>query len=147
MTICASTGVAVATLFVTKIHNWSDTGATHSYPSGGNSSHMLPVVCGSTHSARTFPTVGAIVNDGMNPVANAVADVASCALRFADVPPVPAVVTRPRVNTTSLPAAAAVTPIFIRTPTRNARFVEGVRTLRIGDCDVVEMVTMPESTV
>src|SRR5215475_4592091 len=107
---------------------------------------MLPVVCGSTHSASTLPTVGAIVNAGMNPVVNAAAEAASWGRRVVEVPPVPAVVTRPRVNTTSLPAAAAVTPIFTRTPTRNARFVAVVRTLRIGDWEVDEIVTIPEST-
>jgi hypothetical protein len=63
------------------------------------------------------------------------------------VPPVPAVVTRPRVNTTSFPAAAAVTPIFTLIPTANTRLVLAVRRSRIGDWDVDEMVTRPESQV
>src|SRR5262245_13472671 len=108
---------------------------------------MEPVVCGSVHSPRTFPTVGAIVYDGMKNVVNAAADAASCGRAVTCVPPVPDVVTRPRVNPTVFPAAAAVTPIFTRRPTGNTRFVAVVRALRIGDCDVELIVTMPESAV
>src|SRR5258708_12272676 len=32
-------------------------GTPHSSPPGGNSSHMLPVVCGSAHSPRIVPTI------------------------------------------------------------------------------------------
>src|SRR5258708_32384825 len=35
-------------------------GTPHSSPPGGNSSHMLPVVCGSTHSASVVPTIGGV---------------------------------------------------------------------------------------
>src|SRR5258708_19803414 len=35
-------------------------GTPHSSPPGGNSSHMLPVVCGSAHSARVVPMIGAV---------------------------------------------------------------------------------------
>src|SRR5258708_19921183 len=35
-------------------------GTPHSSPPGGNSSHMLPVVCGSAHSPRIVPTIGPV---------------------------------------------------------------------------------------
>ena len=35
-------------------------GICHSYPAGGNSSHELPVVNGSSCSHSTMPTVGAV---------------------------------------------------------------------------------------
>src|SRR6185437_14350661 len=108
---------------------------------------MLPVVCGSTHSASTFPSVGAIVYAATSAVENAVAEAASCGRRLTVLELVGLLPARARVNTTSFPAAAAVTPIFIRTPTMNARLVDAVLRHRTGVWLVDETVTMPVSAV
>jgi len=94
-----------------------------------------------------LPSVGAIVKPAENPREIAVADPESCARPLIDVPPVPCALARASVNTTSLPATAAVTPIFIRTPTRNARFVDWTRNSRTGDWAVVAMAIIAESNV
>src|SRR5258708_2504599 len=96
-------------------------GTPHSSPPGGNSSHMLPVVCGSAHSPRIVPTIGAV-----DQVTHVCPSEAGAEKSFAtpEVRVVPVFVADglARVNVTSLPATAPVTRTFTRTPTSHSRF-------------------------
>src|SRR5579859_1095763 len=63
----ANTGVEVLTVAIANRCSpalallFAIAGTPHSYAVGGNSSHGDPVVCGTSHSARIAPTVGAVV--------------------------------------------------------------------------------------
>jgi hypothetical protein len=96
-------------------------GTPHSSPPGGNSSHIDPDVCGSTHSARVVLRVG-----GVDHVTHVCPSDAGAEKSFAtpEVRVVPVFVAddRASVNVTSLPATAPVCRIFTRTPTIHSRF-------------------------
>src|SRR5215472_5109149 len=83
---------------------------------------MLPVVCGSVHSARITPTVGA-VDHAVYWVPIDAGALKSCGVGVAVVVPVIVLPGRQSWNKMSLPATAAVTPISTRTPTTHKRTV------------------------
>src|SRR5258707_2977084 len=96
-------------------------GTPHSSPPGGNSSHIDPVVCGSAHSARVVPIIGAV--DHVTHVCPTDAGAEkSCATPEVRVVPVFVADGRASVKMTSLPATAPVCRIFTRTPASHTPF-------------------------
>jgi hypothetical protein len=126
-------GVAVATDSVTNTHADVDTFIIHSCPPGGNSSHIDPDVCGTVHQPRMFPSVGAIVYDGVDTFdsSDAGAD-GSCGRGVTAVPPVGEFAVLASFTVTTLFAAAVVAPTENRMPVMLTRRVEGVVSSRIG---------------
>jgi len=126
-------GVAVATVNVTNTATDVEMFIIHSWPPGGNSSHIDPDVCGIVHQPRTFPSVGAIVYVGVDEFdsSDAGAD-GSCGRAVAAVPPVGEFAVRASFTDTALFAAAVVAPMENRIPVMLTRFVAGVVRRRIG---------------
>jgi hypothetical protein len=131
-------GVAVATVRVTNTHTDVDTLIIHSCPPGGNSSHIDPDVWGMFHQPRMFPSVGAIVYDGVDTfdASDAGAD-GSCGRGVTAVPPVGEFAVLASFTVTALFAAAVVAPMENRMPVMLSRRVDGVVTSRIGWSAVV----------
>jgi hypothetical protein len=122
-------------------------GICHSYPDGGNSSQLDPVVNGSSCSHTTTPCVGAVVHAVKFVSSDAGAEKSCGTGTGVAVDPSEELPGRHSWNSTLLPAAAVVETMLTRTPTAHARNVVAATTECSGVAVDALTVTIPDRHV